>query len=489
MDKSSARAENALGASRAVHRATWLYPLLWALLVPALLGVFMPHLASVTRKAFAVAAGFLLLISLVKAYVHWYTSTGSAIGSLWRRVLFLPPFIAIGTDLDDSGIPWCTVMLISANVAAFAFVPAAWSPNLCFPPHGSHTAGHLMLSAVTSAFLHADLQHLFVNMAFLWTFGAVLEPRMGAARLLTGYGLALASSQITTHLLLHHRNAAWGSVFCLAPVHTLGASGAVFGLMAFFIVRCYFARVTIGLPLFLLPFGAIRARVPGLVLVSFFVLLNTVGGIVQLGPLQTGTNYWAHMGGYLGGFVLAYLMGLHKQARHEAVIARARRLRMRSHKSGEVAALYGNLLKRDPENESALRYFLDRYKRLHQERALPYYRRLVQVLLKRDLKQAASLVEAYPSSFTLSLPPAALFRLGIYHHRSFRADKAEPLLRLAAMGPGPWQAKSMMMLAETLHVLGRDQEAVDCLSDVASSFPNGPFRAAAVKRMGSITGA
>lgn len=469
--------------ARAAARASWLYPLLWAFLVPALLGVFAPGLAYVSKVGFVVAAAVLLLVTLIKAYVQWYTSSGGALSHLRRSFLMLPPFVAVGTDLDESEFPWCTILLVSLNVAAFAFVPDEWTEALCFPPVGDHSTTHLILSAFSSAFLHANFKHLFVNMAFLWTFGSALESRMGRLRLLAGYFLVLASSQAVTFLLAAQRAEQWGSLPFFREFHSLGSSGAVFGLMAFFIVRCFFARVTIGLPLLFLPVGAVRARVPGLILVAFYVLYNTVGGIYQLGPFSTGTNYWSHMGGYLGGFVLAYLMGLHREALGEAMIAKAERLRKVSHKTGETSGLYHEILEKDPENESALRYFLDRYHVINQEKALPYYQRLVRVLLKQDIRKAAAFVDAYPSSFTLTLAGDVLFRLGMHHYREFRMEKAEALLRGAAMEPGPWQAKALLSLAETLHVLGRDREAEEVLSEVVRRFPDESFSSVALKKL------
>ncbi|MCI4650790.1 rhomboid family intramembrane serine protease [Phaeodactylibacter sp.] len=145
---------------------------------------------------------------------------------------------------------------------------------------------------VTHMFMHADIGHLFFNMFAVFMFGPPLEATWGPKRflfyyLLTGFGSVLL------HTLVRGMEIYWfGESMFAANVPSLGASGAVFGLL-----------VGYGM---LFPDNRIMLLFPPIPLkAKYFVLIYAgVELFMGLGNLNTGVAHYAHLGGALFGFLL-----------------------------------------------------------------------------------------------------------------------------------------------------------------------------------------
>jgi membrane associated rhomboid family serine protease len=120
--------------------------------------------------------------------------------------------------------PVATVVLIAINVLVFCIEMAA--PNEQIVPMAlAFGEGLHPLQWLTSGFLHADISHLIGNMVFLWSFGLVVEGKLGWYKMLAVYlGIGIAQAAIVQMLMLGSHGLA------------LGASGAIFGLMAICLV-------------------------------------------------------------------------------------------------------------------------------------------------------------------------------------------------------------------------------------------------------------
>ncbi len=127
-----------------------------------------------------------------------------------------------GTDAPIYHRPIVTVGMIVVNVVVFLGFPSAeymdWALVL---GDGLHP-----LQWLTNNFMHLGFFHLAGNMLFLWTFGLVIEGKLGWWRFLLVYlGLAVGESA-SMQLLVQPEN----------PIHMLGASGVIFGLLAMCLV-------------------------------------------------------------------------------------------------------------------------------------------------------------------------------------------------------------------------------------------------------------
>jgi membrane associated rhomboid family serine protease len=161
------------------------------------------------------------------------------------------------------------------------------------------TPGSVYLTLLTSMFMHGGLAHLFGNMLFLWIFGDNVEDRLGKGRFLAFYLLTglLAS-------LAHVATTVWFGDDPLIP--SLGASGAISGVLAGYLVLFPHRRVRV---LLTLGFLIRVAEVPALLAIGMWFLFQVISGLGVLGAgtQRGGVAYAAHIGGFVAGWLLVRL--------------------------------------------------------------------------------------------------------------------------------------------------------------------------------------
>lgn len=204
--------------------------------------------------------------------------------------------------------PIVTVFLIIANVAVFIY-------QLSLPPevmerffaqygivptrlHGVFQAPGLVLtefgsSFFSSMFLHGGLVHLIGNMWYLWIFGDNVEDRMGPFRFLLFYFLCGMMAGLA-HVIFNF----------YSSLPSIGASGAVAGVLGAYLVSFPFARVLTLVPFFL--FFPIIELPAILVLGSWFFvqIFNGTAALAAASGSLGGVAWWAHIGGFLAGMIL-----------------------------------------------------------------------------------------------------------------------------------------------------------------------------------------
>lgn len=158
------------------------------------------------------------------------------------------------------------------------------------------------LTLVTSQFLHGSWPHIIFNMLFLWVFGNNIEDQLGHIKYLVFYlgcGIFAALAQ-------------W--FFSMqSGIPSLGASGAIAGVLGAYIIRFPNARVRT--LLFLGPFITFP-RIPAIFFLGFWFLQQAINGIASLnvqtniGMESGGVAYWAHIGGFVSGVILGPVLGL-----------------------------------------------------------------------------------------------------------------------------------------------------------------------------------
>ena len=152
------------------------------------------------------------------------------------------------------------------------------------------------LTPLTSMFLHGGWGHILGNSLYLWIFGNNVEDSMGRWRFLVFYlvcGLAAAAA----HVVLDPSS----------PVPTVGASGAISGVMGAYLVLYPHARVKMLIP----PFIFWIFRVPAFAVLLIWFGMQVLTGLPQLSPLRPdvsgGVAVWAHVGGFVAGAALVKL--------------------------------------------------------------------------------------------------------------------------------------------------------------------------------------
>lgn len=199
------------------------------------------------------------------------------------------------------------LVLLIANIAIFAY--EVWlgpdAQDLVFdfglvPYRLSHPSyygwealGQGYLTLFTATFLHGGLLHLGGNMLFLWVFGDNVEDRLGHLGFLFFYMLAGVAGNVA-------------HTFAMADSHvpTIGASGAIAGVLVGYLLL--FPKARVRTLLFLGPFITF-ARLPALLLIGFWAVLQVLSGVTALNPLSTQPTdiaYWAHIGGFATGLIM-----------------------------------------------------------------------------------------------------------------------------------------------------------------------------------------
>lgn len=208
--------------------------------------------------------------------------------------------IPIGDDNSTRRLtPVVTYVLIALNALVFflelnsgdafierwAFVPSRFlaNPVADFP------------TLFTSMFMHAGWVHLLGNMLYLWIFGDNVEDRLGHSTftvfyLLCGLGATFAQLAVST-----------GS-----NIPNLGASGAIAGVLGAYILMFPRGRVNVLM-------GRAVVAMPALVVLGFWILLQVFSSVGTFtASTQTeggGVAYMAHIGGFVTGLILTYVLG------------------------------------------------------------------------------------------------------------------------------------------------------------------------------------
>lgn len=244
---------------------------------------------------------------------------------LWALLLALMVPFPVGTDRRGLKTPWATFALILANVVVFCVIQPESSPltiETTYMRYGFVPQHPTAASFVTYLFIHVALLHLFWNMAFLLLFGTHVEDALGSTAFLVLYfggGITAALCHLVICVLLA------GSHPDLLAQPLVGASGAISGVLAPFAIRYYKSRMRmVWLPGFLLGPRARYAHIPGPLLVGLWLAQNIAGAVYGAVSTGSGIGYWAHLGGFAFGLIIAEVTGLLRDGRAEYLLAEAR---------------------------------------------------------------------------------------------------------------------------------------------------------------------
>jgi membrane associated rhomboid family serine protease len=150
----------------------------------------------------------------------------------------------------------------------------------------------LWLTLFSAMFLHGSILHVLGNMLYLWIFGDNVEDAMGPVRFLVFYllcGTVAAFAQIA-----------------IAPgssVPTIGASGAIAGVLGAYFVLYPYAKVLTIIPIF---FFLRLIAIPAVFLIGFWFVLQVISGAGSFGA-SGGVAWFAHIGGFVAGLLLVGL--------------------------------------------------------------------------------------------------------------------------------------------------------------------------------------
>jgi membrane associated rhomboid family serine protease len=241
--------------------------------------------------------------------------------------------IPIKDDVSSRSVPFVTVGLIALNALAFLYQlslgldtrgPGAGAAEAfvfefgVIPCRLTGTCPTMLarvggdfpppwVTILTSMFLHGGLFHIGGNMLYLWIFGNNVEDTLGHGRFLLFYltaGGAAAVGQILVSPTSH--------------IPMIGASGAVSGVLGAYLLLFPYATI-----LTLVTFGFfIRfLHVPAMIVLGFWIVVQLLNGYITVSAQASGraeiggVAWFAHIGGFLAGMLLVFLLRPRRSAR------------------------------------------------------------------------------------------------------------------------------------------------------------------------------
>jgi membrane associated rhomboid family serine protease len=224
--------------------------------------------------------------------------------------------IPLKDDIPSRHVPVVTLALIAVNVLAFAWQLGFGPPGepfevrlgrsalvggaipyelLTFRDVGPRDLVPPPLTVFTSMFLHGGFLHLGGNLLFLWVFGNNVEDALGRVRFLLYY-LACGVAAAVAQALI---SAAAGDV--LVPM--VGASGAIAGVLAAYVVLFPRARVLTAIPIFVI----IRlVHLPAAFFIGLWFALQVLYAVA--GGTGSGVAFFAHIGGFVFGWLVTKVL-------------------------------------------------------------------------------------------------------------------------------------------------------------------------------------
>ena len=204
------------------------------------------------------------------------------------------------------GTPFVTIAIIIVNTLLFLYEVSLpdFELNHLIAIYGVVPDRFHYSSLITSMFLHGGWMHLIGNMWFLWIFGDNVEDILGHGKFLVFYLLCGVAAGLA-HLLLNADS----------RVPTIGASGAIAGVMGAYMIKCPHARVLTLIPIF---FFLITREIPAVLMLAYWFLLQVFSGFGSIGYSNVsrgGVAWFAHVGGFLVGILLVNLMAPNERYR------------------------------------------------------------------------------------------------------------------------------------------------------------------------------
>jgi membrane associated rhomboid family serine protease len=196
--------------------------------------------------------------------------------------------------------PFVTVTIIGINVLAF-FYELSLGPhelNFFLSHYGVIPTRFQWSDVLTSIFLHGGWMHLIGNMWFLWIYGDNVEDVLGRGKYILFY-LMCGIAATLVHVLFNGAS----------RVPTIGASGAIAGVMGAYLVKFPHSRVLTLVPVVVF---LTTIEIPAYLILIYWFVIQFFSGVGNMGHShlsQGGVAWFAHVGGFLAGILLIFVMG------------------------------------------------------------------------------------------------------------------------------------------------------------------------------------
>jgi len=200
------------------------------------------------------------------------------------------PFVTVGVIILNCVIFVYQVLLGPEEehfVLSLAAIPAELFHFQQRPPDAAIPA---WLTVFSSMFVHGNVLHLAGNMLYLWVFGNNIEDVLGHGR-------------FALFFLVTGALAAWSHALTspASSIPMIGASGAISGVLGAYVLLFPTVRVQVLIPIGIFPY---IVHVSAVVVLGFWIAMQALNAIFNIGGLEGGVAWSAHVGGFLAGLLL-----------------------------------------------------------------------------------------------------------------------------------------------------------------------------------------
>src|SRR3984893_1402371 len=209
--------------------------------------------------------------------------------------------IPLRDTIPSRTTPVVTILIIIANVFVFLYMLSLdpSSQNHFIRQYALVPARFNLSALITSLFLHGGWMHIIGNMWFLWVYGDNVEDVLGHGKYLLFYLLCGLAAALTQYAINPD-----------SQIPTLGASGAIAGVMGAYLIKFPHARILTLIPIIIF---WTTIEIPAAIILVYWFILQFFSGIGSVGYSQAsqggGVAFFAHIGGFIAGMILVSVMG------------------------------------------------------------------------------------------------------------------------------------------------------------------------------------
>ncbi len=210
--------------------------------------------------------------------------------------------IPLGTTRKAGKIPYAVLTLVVLNIVIFLGTWYGTNIRQTYQEWGVVPQSLSLITLISSAFLHGGWFHLIGNMLFLLVFGPPVEDRVGSAWFAGLYTIfALSSGLVFTAVQLSFLSEEFHSIPCV------GASGAIAGVMGYFLYACWGQQVIVGYWILFVARGTAHLSCPEAFII--FCMTDLIMGYALVSDgMISGTAHWGHIGGLIAGLILGLFL-------------------------------------------------------------------------------------------------------------------------------------------------------------------------------------
>jgi membrane associated rhomboid family serine protease len=209
--------------------------------------------------------------------------------------------IPLRDTIPSRTTPVVTILIIATNVFVFLYMLSLdpYTQNHFIRQYAVVPARLHLSALVTSMFLHGGWLHIIGNMWFLWVYGDNVEDVLGHGKYLVFYLLCGVIASATQYAINPD-----------SQIPTLGASGAIAGVMGAYLIKFPHARILTLIPIIVF---WTTIEIPAVFILVYWFILQFFSGIGSIGYSQSsqgaGVAFFAHVGGFIAGMILVSTMG------------------------------------------------------------------------------------------------------------------------------------------------------------------------------------